>query len=147
MPSFLTEYFTQVCCLVILDFCFYFISLEYFIGWKSIVWLVQRVHAFHVAACRRSSTRALKSCSDGFWSQTPGSSFKDKRPGFHSDPPEPPSAFQGLLHKHTQSFFTTKLLNSACQTPSRSPFLPSGLCAGALLISVGTHTLSQENFN
>jgi len=40
-----------------------------------------------------------------------------------------------------------KLLNYACQTPSTSPLLPSGLRAGALLLSAGTHTLSQENLN
>lgn len=52
---------------------------------KNIMWLAQRVHVFRVAACRCPSTRVLQSRSDGFWSQTPGSSFKDKHSGFHSD--------------------------------------------------------------
>lgn len=38
-----------------------------------------------------------------------------------------------------------KHLNPACQTPNTSPFLPSGLRAGTLLISVGTYMPSQEN--
>lgn len=70
-----------------MTFAFISSHLSISLAEKSIVWLVQRVHVYSVAERRCPSTQALESRSDGFWSQTQGSSFKDKRSGFHSDRP------------------------------------------------------------
>lgn len=58
---------------------FYFISLEYFIGWQKHCLTRTACTRVYVAACRCPSTQVLESPSDGFWRQTPGSSFKVRR--------------------------------------------------------------------